>query len=155
MHSTLSKPFVDICDVTFLYMQHVIIAPRGVVKKIDRSLFFKLFLIVSNLIARVVCKMAKLDNFVQYNLFCHETKVKSVQVHIRPKLKEKGKNCKPEIVCKFLNSKPDSVSKFLKVEPVGIINTTSVRTVGTQHKSANGFHDVAIQVEYLSPDCCF
>ena len=94
MCSPLSKPFIAIRDVALLYMQRVTIASLGVVKKIVRSLFFKLFLIACNLIARVVCKMTKLDSFVQCNLFCCKTKVKSVQVHICPKLKEKGIDCK-------------------------------------------------------------
>ena len=42
--------------------------------------------------------MAKLDSFVQCNLFYREIKVKSVQVHICQKLKEKGVDCKPETV---------------------------------------------------------
>ena len=65
MRSSLSKPFVAIRDVTLSYMQHVIIVPRGIVKKIDRSLFFELILKACNLIARVVCKMTKLESFVQ------------------------------------------------------------------------------------------
>ena len=71
-----------------------------------------------------------------------------MQVHICPKLKEKGIDCKPETVTKFVNCKPDSVSKVLQVEPVGIINPTSVRTIGTKCKCANGFHDVTTQVDY-------